>query len=210
MNMWQLFKHLPRDLRWEVLSEFVGSHAVRKGKLIKKMVFGVRHQMVQDIPLIQKCYIGTYNTEFHAKTYAIMRDGSQLMFCLDPIYGEMGYKFRRRIVRECSWMPNCYGRQYTALNDTVTLPSFAKRSYSSYEDTEKKKESRRPTKKPLCLRMPSSEEDTPLLEPGSRWRPPSLLEPGSPDGPPLPPNPPAEAAVGLALATVLIVGPPPI
>jgi hypothetical protein len=202
-----MFKQLPRDLKWEVLSEFVGSHAVRKGKLIKKLVFGDRHQMVQNIPRIHTCYIGVYNQDFNAKTYASMRDGSQLMFCVDPIYGEMGYTFRKRIVRECSWMPKCYGRQYTPMNNSVTLPTFAKRSYSSYEDTEKKKESRRPTKRPLSLRMPSSEEDTLLLPPPRS--PDGPPPPRSPDGPP-PPNPPTEAAVGLAIATVLLTGPPPI
>ena len=195
MNMWQLFRHLPRDLRWEVLSEFVGSHAVRKGKLIKKMVFGARHQMVQDIPRIQECYIGQYNREFNAKTFVTLRDGSQLMFCLDPVYGETGYTFRKRIKRECSWMPKCYGQQYTPMNDTVTLPLFAKRFYSSYEDTEKKKETRYLIQRPICLRLPSGEEkDAPLLlPPGSSWRPPlspnDTPPPRSPDGPPPKPNP---------------------
>lgn len=172
--MWHLFKHLPRDLQWEVLSEFVGSHAVRKGKLIKKMVFGARHQMVQDIHRIHTCYIGVYNTDFNAKTYVSMRDGSQLMFCLDPVYGEMGYTFRKRIKRECSWMPKHYGQQYTPLTDTVVLPLFEKRVYSSYNDTDKKKESRGVIQRPLRLIMPSSEEDT------------LLLPPRSPDGPPPP------------------------
>ena len=140
--MWQLFRYLPRDLRWEVLSEFVGSHSVRKGKLIKKMAFGARHQLMLNVPLIQKCNIGTYNTAFYANTFVTMSDGSQLMFCLDPIYGETGYTFRKRIVRECSWMAPCYGRQYTPMNDTVTLPPFEKHSYPSYEDTDKKKERR--------------------------------------------------------------------
>lgn len=48
MDIEQLFKALPRDLQWFILVEFVGSHSVRKGKLIKKMVFGSRHKMVQN------------------------------------------------------------------------------------------------------------------------------------------------------------------
>ena len=32
-----LFKALPRDLQWEILSEFVGTHAVRNGKLMRKL-----------------------------------------------------------------------------------------------------------------------------------------------------------------------------
>ena len=53
MNMDQLFRALPRDLQWEVLTEFTGTHTVRKGKLRRKMVFDAKHQMVQDIPRIQ-------------------------------------------------------------------------------------------------------------------------------------------------------------
>jgi len=179
MNMWQLFRHLPRDLRWEVLSEFVGSHAVRKGKLIKKMVFGAKHQLIQNIVRIHVCYIGVYNNDFNAKTYASLRDGSQLMFCVDPVYGEMGYMFRKRIKRECSWMPKCWGQQYIPMNDTVVLPPYEKHSYPSYEDTDKKKESRRPTQKTLRLIMPS--EDITPPQPTSPYGPPP---PTSPDGPP--------------------------
>ncbi len=173
MNMWQLFKNLPRDLRWEVLSEFIGSHAVRKGKLIKKMVCDARHQIVQDIRRIHVCYIGAYNTDFNAKTYIRMSDGSQLMFCEDPIYGEMGYTFRKNIVRECSWMPKCYGQQYTPMNDSVVLPPFEKRSYPSYPFTDKKKEVQYPKNKPLSLRTPSSEEEEE-----------DIIQPKSPDEPP--------------------------
>ena len=36
MEMEQLLKALPRDLQWHILAEFVGSHAVRKGRLMKK------------------------------------------------------------------------------------------------------------------------------------------------------------------------------
>lgn len=35
----QLFQQLPRDLQWEVLIEFVGTHVVRNGKLIRKIAF---------------------------------------------------------------------------------------------------------------------------------------------------------------------------
>ena len=33
----QLFKALPRDLQWEVLADFVGTHVVRNGKLLRKL-----------------------------------------------------------------------------------------------------------------------------------------------------------------------------
>ena len=186
MNMWQLFKNLPRDLRWEVLSEFVGSHAVRKGKLIKKMIFGARHQMIQDIPRINRCYIWLYLRNFNATDDVQLWSGSQLMFCNDPKTGEMGYLFRRRVKRTHSRQEKSYEHIYTSMNDSVTLPPFEKHSYPSYEDTDKKKAARAPpVLKQLSLRRLSIEEEDTilLLPPGSRWRP---LQPRSPDGPPPP------------------------
>jgi len=67
MSMDQLFKALPRDLQWEILSEYVGSHSVRKGKLMTKMVFDDRHKMVK---FIRVCRVA-----FGAKRKAYDEDG---------------------------------------------------------------------------------------------------------------------------------------
>lgn len=156
--MEKLFKALPRDLQWHILTQFVGSHSVRKGKLIKKIVMDDRHQMVKDIFSIEPCSIWLYKTDFNAKTYTQMREGSQLMFCEHPVSGEMGYLFRKRMRREHSRMPKCWGREYTPMNNSVILPPFEKHSYPSYEDTDKKKEARHPhlrAKKPTKPRSSS-------------------------------------------------------
>lgn len=140
----QLFKALPRDLQWKILSEFVGSHSVRKGKLMKKIEFDDRHVMVQYLVFrISICDIWLYKQNYNAKTYAQMRDGSQLMFCENPDDGELGYVFRKRVKRECSWMSKSWTVEYTAMNNSVILPPYEKHSYPSYEDTDKKKEARR-------------------------------------------------------------------
>jgi len=138
MNMEQLFRALPRDLQWEALV-LAGTHAVRKGKLMRKMVFGDRHQMVQDIPLIQKCYIEQYIVAFNTISFVQLPNGSQLMFCECPYNGYMGYKFRQVLKRECSWMPKAYGLQYTSLTYSTSLLPFEKHSYPSYPFTDKKK-----------------------------------------------------------------------
>ena len=139
MNMWQLFKNLPRDLQWEVLSEFVGSHSVRKGKLIKKIVFDARHTAVQNVQLIHECYIWMYANNFKAKSIVYMGEGSQLMFCEDPKSGVARILFRKRNKRTHSREPKTYMMQYTPLNDSIVLPPFEKHSYPSYEYTDKKK-----------------------------------------------------------------------
>jgi hypothetical protein len=38
----QLFIKLPRDLQWEILETFVGTHVVRNGKLMRKMSNNVK------------------------------------------------------------------------------------------------------------------------------------------------------------------------
>ena len=139
MNMEQLFMALPRDLQWEVLSEFVGSHAVRKGKLIKRLVFDDRHQMIKKLPRINRCYIWLYIRNFNATDDVQLQSGSQLMFCEDPKTREMGYLFRKRKPRTHSREELRYALQYTPLNDSVILPPFVKHSYPSYEHTDKKK-----------------------------------------------------------------------
>ena len=138
-NVNKLFTALPRDLQWEVLTVFLGSHSVRKGKLIRKMDFDARHQMIQDIPRIQKCYIEQYIQAFNTKSFVQLPSGSQLMFCECPYTGYMGYKFRQVIKRECSWMPKAYGLEYTSLTYSAPLPLHQQHSYPSYEDTDKKK-----------------------------------------------------------------------
>ncbi len=159
--MYQLFRSLPRDLQWEVLSAFVGSHSVRKGELIKKIAQDPRSVMVENVPRIQRCCIDLYNRTYNAKTFVCMRDGSQLMYCEDPVYGEVGYTFRKRLVREMAWEPSCYGQQYTPLPlAAAALPPYVKNLYPQYPDTHKKKAARHnpsPPKVLLTLRLPADE-----------------------------------------------------
>lgn len=157
MNIDQLFKALPRDLQWDILSEYVGTHSVRKGKLMTKMVFDDRDKIVKAIPRIFKCGIWLYKTNYNTITDVQMWDGSQLMFCQNPVSGEMGYTFRKRVTRTHSSMPKCWRTEYVPMNDSVILPPFEKHSYPSYEDTKKKKEARYPgALKRACPERPRS------------------------------------------------------
>ena len=156
MSMDQLFKALPRDLQWEILAEYVGTHVVRKGRLIRKFEFDYRHEMIKYLIFrIVKCNIFVFNWNYDATSLVQMSDGSQLMFCESPINGEMGYVFRKRVVERKNqeswkkelWITKTYTVEYTPMNDSVILPPFEKHSYPSYEDTKKKKEARHPALK---------------------------------------------------------------
>ena len=41
----KLFKALPRDLQWEILEDFVGTHIVRNGKLMRKMTGDIQEEL---------------------------------------------------------------------------------------------------------------------------------------------------------------------
>ncbi len=143
--MFQLFAALPRDLQWEVLSVFVGSHSVRKGELIRKLVPDARSQMIQDIPRVTTCHIHLYKINYHAKTFVCFRNGNQLLYCEDPRSGETGYTLRTKIPRNCSWEPRVYSNRYTpfTLTSSTATDPYVKNEYVSYFDTEKKKAARR-------------------------------------------------------------------
>ena len=187
MNMFQLFHALPRDLQWEVLSVFVGSHSVRKGKLIGKIV---RDTIA--IPRIRRCHIYLYNRDYHAETYVSFRDGSQLMFCEDPVSGNAKYTHRRPNRRSNPRENRSYACQHTPLIvSDVVLPPYVKNVYHSYQDTDKKKAEKHPElkpMKPLTLTLPT--EESASWQPSSPDGPPPGYyfppHPRSPDGPPPP------------------------
>ena len=138
----QLFKALPRDIQWDILTEFTGTHSVRKGKLLRKIVFDNRHQILQDMIRIQSSCAGL-NLDFYAKAFVQFSTGARLMFCHDPKFGGIGYMFISSSKPDFSWMPDYFsGRRWTPINiwTGITTP-FVKHSYQSYEHTDKKKES---------------------------------------------------------------------
>jgi hypothetical protein len=141
MNILQLFNSLPRDLQWEILSVFVGSHSVRKGVLIRKLpVNDFRFRLLENISLICVCNIQKYTSHWDAKTIVYMHNGSQLMYCQSKNSERMGVMFRKKK----SHLDNFWGVTYTplAVSDVVLL-TYVKHSYPSYPDTENKKSLRR-------------------------------------------------------------------
>lgn len=157
--MFQLFHALPRDLQWEVLSVFVGSHSVRKGMLIRKIVRDDRRfQMMEDMAKVRTCHIYLYQKNYHAKTMVCFYNGNQLLYCENPVSGEQGYNFRKRITRNYSWEPKSYALHYTPMAVSKNVPPpYVKNTYTSYLDTDRKKASRHPEF--LTLKLPVEEEE---------------------------------------------------
>ena len=146
--MYQLFRALPRDLQWFVLSELVGSHSVRKGKLIKKITFDERHQILQQIPRIQmsKKWYPPDVADMFPNSVVNFSNGTQLSFTMHPELGLglNGYLFisntiRSDITEERKYYWVSQNRWYS----NGDYP-FEKHTYPSYPDTDKKKKNRSP------------------------------------------------------------------
>ena len=139
----QLFRALPRDLQWEILSEFVGSHSVRNGKLIRKLIFDEKiHQILQKIPRIQMMSKNWYPPEVADMFPHSVVNGTQLSFTMHPELGLglNGYLFISNTIksdkeRKYYWVSqNRWGTQET--------DPYKKHTYPSYPDTDKKKKNR--------------------------------------------------------------------
>jgi hypothetical protein len=128
----QLFQALPTDLQWEILSEFVGSHSVRNGKLIKKIVFDERHQMLENMARIRTTWDPPLILEVIPISFVLFSNGTQLMFTYHPGYGTLGYMFISN-KREWTRLDIITGTHWTG------TPPYEKHVYPSYEYTDKKK-----------------------------------------------------------------------
>jgi hypothetical protein len=146
MNMEQLFIKLPQDLQWEVLCDFAGTHAVRKGKLIRRMVFDKKYEiikyMIEDMPRICPCISATYDIYyFYAISVVIMSNGRYLAYGEQPGTGETGYGFRRIPRWDDPWNHDASTViKLVLFDDLVVLQPFVKHSYPT--DKKKKAQTR--------------------------------------------------------------------
>lgn len=147
--MYKLFLSLPRDLQWEVLTEFVGTHSVRKGKLIKKIAYYTHYNQLAR-------YIeptGTFEPVINAvrdrhvlpwlrrhesgKQYILFRSLREVQFVEDPLTGDTVVCYHRIRGHIDMWEVN-----FPPSQATIVLPPFVKHVYPSYEYTAKKNKNR--------------------------------------------------------------------
>jgi hypothetical protein len=142
----QLFKALPRDLQWEILTEFVGTHKVRNGKLLRKMP---REHHVQSInkakgiiPLDAWLKDRRMHLMYKTTNPSCTLDGLKVLTILVPVLnnwasavhlcetpsGELIYIYDTKT-----------SRFKIPLDDKNSLPPFIKNEYHSYPYTDKKK-----------------------------------------------------------------------
>ena len=135
MNMNQLFLTFQHDLRWNILTEFTITHSARNGKLIKKIVFDDRHQMLLDKPLIRQKIGIEYDTSFlWAETAVIMSNDRYLAFGESCGSGRSAHGFRKIVPGDDDDNRPWYGlnMDITYMDDSAVLPPFEKHSYDRY------------------------------------------------------------------------------
>ena len=163
MSMDQLFKALPRDLQWEILSEFVGSHAVRNGKLVRKLVQNqtLKHQTLKHQTLKHHIfhispkypwYYSKYGTIsvppeipcFLSECVNIVSqvtlsdDGCQIMYCESTVNKKRSYIIFRTANKFVDGRI-IWDDERFLIDDSVVLEPFIKHVYTSYEHTDKKR-----------------------------------------------------------------------
>ena len=143
-----LFRALPRDLQWEVLAEFVGTHVVRNGKLLRKIVFANRdgktmrqkennsyeEMKIADLTRSRKCLPWLTEDMETRPGYVRFSSGEpSVIFCRDPITDKTIYMYRKIVSHIQLWQVN-----FQAGDVCVVLPLFEKNQYKSWPYTDKK------------------------------------------------------------------------
>jgi hypothetical protein len=151
----QLFNALPRDLQWEVLEKFVGTHVVRRGKLMRKLVMTTPHQTLKHhIFHISPKYpwryskYGTISTNFEIPCFlseavnilsqvTLTDDGYQIMYCEGTVNRNMGYIIFRTANKFVDGRI-IWDDERFLIEGSVVLDPFIKHDYPSYPFTNKK------------------------------------------------------------------------
>ena len=147
---------LPRDLQWEVLSEFVGSHSVRNGKLVRKLVLNIPHQTLKhhifhispkypwryskygtiSIPPEIPCFLSEAVNIVSQVT--LTDDGYQIMYCEGTVNRKQSYIIFRTANKFVDGRI-IWDDERFLIDDSVVLEPFIKHEYKSYPFTNKKR-----------------------------------------------------------------------
>ena len=151
----QLFNALPRDLQWEILSEFVGTHSVRKGKLMRKLVRSTSlltlKNVITHINPQLPWYYSKYGTisvppaipcflseAVHIVSYVILSCGGRLIYCEGTVKRNMGYIIYRTATKIVDGREVWDDERFRIDDSKIIVDPFIKHEYPSYPFTNKK------------------------------------------------------------------------
>ena len=150
MTMDRLFISLPRDLQWEILSEFVGTHVVRNGRLRRKLTVHITHYQymysLRDRPWYDWLYyedtddMGRFYIEY-TRIWLKRVKGKNMLVCRDRDRDETAIYMYLIPGGDPSSLELGWKSQYTPdrLEDSIVLTPFKKNTYLSYPFTNKKR-----------------------------------------------------------------------
>ena len=141
----KLFKDLPRDLQWEILEDFVGTHVVRNGKLLCKMTGEVQLRLLNTM----RCNYGglylkfkteksspnymmhmEYDGDVDTKVLLLAKYKMYVFLCTKTVNKDIEMSYRYITSHQVYQVP---------IDNSIVLPPFKKNNYPSYEYTDKKK-----------------------------------------------------------------------
>ena len=154
MNMDKLFIALPRDLQWEILSEFVGTHVVRNGKLMRKLIRSTSILTLKNVithinpklpwyyskygtisvPPVTPCFL---SETVRIVSYVILSSGGRLMYCEGTVKRNMSYIVYRTATKIVDGR-EIWDDERFLIDDSVIREPFVKHHYPSYPFTNKK------------------------------------------------------------------------
>ena len=140
----QLFKALPRDLQWEILTEFVGTHAVRNGKLLRKITGEYQVQSIKKI-LPMNLWLKDRRVHLMYKTGKNSSCTLGDLRVLTILTTELNNMDREVYLCEAKSGKLIYiyntptSRFEIPLDDSIMLHPFIKHTHPSYPYTDKKK-----------------------------------------------------------------------
>ena len=143
MTIDQLFIRLPRDLQWEILETFVGTHTVRNGKLRRKLKLNTISHELKYLIRNRPCYGWLYKRNSDEENKRIFAEfppnGRTMMFFRDVNTDETIYLYGKQVQIHSVWDFKWKVR-FTPINpnDLIVLPPFEKHVYPSYPYTNKK------------------------------------------------------------------------
>ena len=146
----QLFIKLPRDLQWEVLADFIGTHVVRNGKLRRKIAYftaqdgSLTRQLTDNTLLpvvnglrVREHYDWDYHRPENIRWHIRLIGNIQMKFYEDDKSGDTIYGYS---ILKDDYYPvwELHFPTYKVNVPTLLFP-FMKTMYPSYPHTDKKK-----------------------------------------------------------------------
>lgn len=138
-----LFKSLPRDLQWEILTEFVGTHVVRNGKLLRKLTGEHQVQSIDQLkPMNLWLKVRRFHLMYKNKNSSCTLGDLRVLTILMPVLNclDRAVYLCETPLGELLYIYNTPTSRFEIpLDDRASLPEFIKHIYPSYPYTDKKK-----------------------------------------------------------------------